>query len=82
MARKIAAFTLANVKSIADITAEYVSPHVRKASELRTVESVSTYLDEESFAAAKTSLRMFEADNPEWIGLYRIVESNEAETVS
>lgn len=75
-AREVCDFTLENVESLFEV-AESLDPELQEYSEVRRVEALNVFTDDEGFARAREMVRKFDAENPRVAGRMRIVERDE-----
>lgn len=75
-AQEVVHFTLRNVNELLGL-AHSLPDKQREYSEVRAVETLNIFTDEEGFAHAKEIVSRFDADNPDLKGRARIIERNE-----
>ncbi|KAF2169059.1 hypothetical protein M409DRAFT_21068 [Zasmidium cellare ATCC 36951] len=75
-AQEVVHFTLKNVQELLKL-AEGLPEKQRDYSEVRSVETLNIFTDEEGFAHAKEVVGRFDADNPDLKGRARIIEKDE-----
>lgn len=71
MAKKIARFTFRNVERVYEVSRSF-GDSIQLASEARQVQGLGTFLDD-SINDQTDALALFEEENPDWKGRYRII---------
>ncbi|KAK4500112.1 hypothetical protein PRZ48_008298 [Zasmidium cellare] len=74
--QEVVHFTLKNVQELLKL-ANWLPEEQREYSEVRSVETLNIFTDEEGFAYAKEVVNKFDADNPDLKGRARIIEKEE-----
>lgn len=80
-AQEVVHFTLRNVKELLSL-AQTLPDKQREYSEVRSVETLNIFTDDDGFAHVKEVVGRFDADNPDLKGRARIIEKNEILEVS